>query len=154
MIQAMKIKNTGGAGKTGKTGETRPVRRAGAAAAGEFSDQVRATQGADAAASAAPAAGSGAVAGVDGILAAQDVGGVNEDDVRRQVRDYGDKLLDYLDNIREGLLLGFVPMENLANLAQAMRQRRLATADPQLLEIIAEIELRAEVELAKLSRRG
>ncbi|MHC8509155.1 MAG: flagellar assembly protein FliX [Rhodospirillales bacterium] len=150
----MKIKNTGGAGKTGKTGETRPVRRAGAAAAGEFSDQVRATQGADAAASAAPAAGAGALAGVDGILAAQDVGGVNEDDVRRQVRDYGDKLLDYLDTIREGLLLGFVPMENLANLAQTMRQRRLATADPKLQEIIAEIELRAEVELAKLSRRG
>lgn len=146
----MKIKNVSG---SAKTGETRGPRRAGAAS-GEFSDQVRAAQGADAAGSAASVAGASGVAGVDGILAAQDVGDATEDAARRQTREYGEHLLDYLETIRHGLLQGFVPMESLANLAQSMRQRRLNISDPGLLEIIQEIELRAEVELAKLSRGG
>jgi len=37
-------------------------------------------------------------------------------------------------------------------LAQSMRQQRRQSDDPQLNQIIDEIELRAEVEIAKLTR--
>ena len=149
---AMKIKNVSGAKSTGPTkGAKRPSSADGAA----FSDQVRAAQGgADEAPSVTSTAGAGPIAGVDSILAVQDVGDATEDPARRQARLYGDQVLDQLDAIRNGLLMGYVPKERLTDLAQSMRQRRLATADPELLALIDEIELRAEVEIAKLSRRA
>ena len=146
---AMKIKNVGG---PKGAAPAKDKKRVSAADASAFSDAVRAAQGADAAAPTTPAASAGTVAGVDAILATQDVGDTGEDDARRQARDYGDRLLEQLEAIRDGLLAGFVPKERLAQIAQSMRARKLATADPQLLALIDEIELRAEVEIAKLSR--
>ena len=51
-----------------------------------------------------------------------------------------------------GLLLGTIPMSKLEQLAQLIRAKREQIDDPKLLEILDEIELRAAVELAKLSR--
>ena len=61
-------------------------------------------------------------------------------------------MLDHLEEIRMGLLLGTVPMAKLEQLAQLVRAKREQIDDPKLLEILDEIELRAAVELAKLSR--
>ncbi len=41
----------------------------------------------------------------------------------------------------------------LVDIAQMMRTQRQTTDDPRLNEIIDEIELRAEVEIAKLTRQ-
>jgi hypothetical protein len=149
-LRAMKIKNVGG---PKGAAPAKDKKRASAADGAAFSDAVRQTQGAGGAAPTAPAAGAGAVAGVDAILAAQDVGDATEEQARRQARDYGDRLLDQLEAIRDGLIAGFVPKERLAQIAQSMRARKLATDDAQLRALIDEIELRAEVEIAKLSRR-
>ena len=61
-------------------------------------------------------------------------------------------MLDQLDEIRMGLLLGTIPMAKLEQLAQLVRAKRDQIDDPKLLAILDEIELRAAVELAKLSR--
>jgi hypothetical protein len=61
-------------------------------------------------------------------------------------------MLDHLEEIRMGLLLGTVPMSKLEQLATLVRGKRDQIDDPKLLEILDEIELRAAVELAKLSR--
>lgn len=145
----MKIKNVGG---PKGVASTKDKKRVASADGGAFSDAVRAAQGVGSAAPTAPSGAAGAVAGVDAILATQDVGDATDDETRRQARDYGNRLLDQLEAIRDGLLSGFVPKERLAHIAQSMRARKLATADPQLLALIDEIELRAEVEIAKLSR--
>ena len=61
-------------------------------------------------------------------------------------------IMDHLDQIRQDLLLGVIPMERLSGLAQTMRDRKANISDPDLRSIINEIELRAEVEIAKYSR--
>lgn len=60
-------------------------------------------------------------------------------------------MLDMLEDIRRGLLLGSIPMGNLRGLADLARRQRGETGDPQLDALLKDIELRAEVELAKFS---
>jgi hypothetical protein len=62
----------------------------------------------------------------------------------------GSTLLERLDEIRHGLLEGSIPASQLQALAQALRSEKMTVQDPQLAEVLAEIELRCEVELAKL----
>ena len=92
------------------------------------------------------------VTGVNSILGVQEVSDVPEREARRQLVGWGENILDKLDEIRHGLLIGAIPKDRLTNLAQTLRERRANVRDPQLIEIIDEIELRAEVELAKLTR--
>ncbi len=94
-----------------------------------------------------------AVASVDALLAAQSVGGTVEDEVRRRLIRRGDDILDRLEELRHALLVGAVPKDRLIQLAQMVRARRDKVSDPRLATILDEIELRAEVELAKLQRR-
>ncbi len=94
-----------------------------------------------------------AVANVDALLAAQAVGGDVEEDVRKRMLRRGEDILDRLDELRHALLVGVVPKDRLIQLAQMVRARRDKVADPRLAAVLDEIELRAEVELAKLSRR-
>ena len=61
-------------------------------------------------------------------------------------------MLDHLDEIRMGLLLGTIPMARLEQLAQLVRAKREQIDDPKLLAILDDIELRAAVELAKLEQ--
>jgi hypothetical protein len=95
-----------------------------------------------------------AVGGIDALLAAQAVGDVLDGEERRRLVQYGEDMLDKLDEIRHGLLMGTIPKEKLISLAQMVRARRGHVADPRLSAVLDEIELRAEVELAKLSIRG
>ncbi len=48
--------------------------------------------------------------------------------------------------------MGAIPLDRMSGLAQAMRDRKMNISDPGLLALINEIELRAEVEIAKYSR--
>ncbi|MEL0106268.1 MAG: flagellar assembly protein FliX [Rhodospirillales bacterium] len=89
---------------------------------------------------------------VESILSIQAMQDTGDEESRRQAKHYGLDLLDRLDEIREGLLIGAIPKDQLVELAQAMRQKRRQSDDPQLNQIIDEIELRAEVEIAKLTR--
>jgi len=51
------------------------------------------------------------------------------------------------------LLDGSISEESLGNLSKLVRAKRENVDDPQLMEVLDEIELRAEVELAKLERK-
>ena len=65
----------------------------------------------------------------------------------------GAEILDRLEEIRRGLLMGSIPKDRLQELAHLVREKRERGADPVVSRLLDEIELRAEVELAKLSRR-
>ncbi len=60
-------------------------------------------------------------------------------------------ILDRLDELRHGLLMGTLTRRDIEKLAQLVRLRREQVNDPRLTEILDQIELRAEVELAKYS---
>jgi hypothetical protein len=107
-----------------------------------FAEALTEGEAAPAATSAAPAAG------VNSLLALQEV----EDPTarRRRAAQRGDRLLDRLDEIHRGLLAGNLPRATLTRLRQELEETRATTLDPRLDDVLAEIELRAAVELAKL----
>ena len=63
-----------------------------------------------------------------------------------------DTLLEKLEEIRDGLLLGYISKDKLIEISRYVRETKINTADEKLAELIGEIELRVEVELAKLMK--
>jgi Class II flagellar assembly regulator len=82
------------------------------------------------------------------ILGAQEV---EADERRGAAARYGADLLDRLAELRLNLLNGSVPAARLHALAHALRANRQPSGDPQIEVILEEIELRVEVEIAKLA---
>jgi hypothetical protein len=62
-------------------------------------------------------------------------------------------MLDRLDDLKRGLLLGSIGRDKLADLARLAREGSAQISDPQVRDVLQEIELRARVELAKLEPR-
>ncbi len=90
---------------------------------------------------------------LDALLALQAVADDGGEGPRHAGRRHGETLLDRLDRLRADLLAGCVPEARLVELAGLIRARRGTSGDARLEQIINEIELRAEVELAKLAMR-
>lgn len=86
-------------------------------------------------------------AAVDGLLGLQEVDGATNGTSRAKAHAHG--LLDRLDELRHGLLLGGIAPGKLRELQAQVRAERIKVSDPQLADILDEIELRAAVELAK-----
>lgn len=70
-----------------------------------------------------------------------------------KARARAEALLDKLDEIRMGLLQGSLPAARLDALSRMVQTQRAQVSDPALSAILDEIDLRAQVELAKLERR-
>lgn len=89
-----------------------------------------------------------AAAGIDALLALQ---GVEEDLPQRRRRSVarGKTALDLLDNIKIGLLAGSLDSAMVGRLRLAAADLKTASGDPGLDQVLSEIELRVEVELAK-----
>lgn len=97
---------------------------------------------------AAPLLQSSAVAAVDALLALQ---GVSEAQTgRAKALKRAESMLDLLEQIRIGLLEGAIPQALVEKLVRLVQARREAFTEPSLQTILDEIELRAQVELAKL----
>lgn len=88
------------------------------------------------------------ISSIDAIVALQGV----DDSVssNKQTWKKGNDLLERLEEIRHGLLIGSIPVERLKNLQATLASIDVAATDPKLAEIVGEIEVRAAVELAKL----
>src|SRR5689334_16479169 len=93
------------------------------------------------------------LADMNAVLALQEApDATTRNRARQRAKERGNLMLDHLEELRMGLLLGIVPLAKLETLAQLVRAKREQIDDPKLLAILDEIELRAAVELAKLSR--
>lgn len=124
---------------------------AGPASSARRPDQMQAfalDRGAPAAAAAGAPAGS--LAGLDAILTLQTEADTPDERRRRSAR-RGHDLLDGLDRLKAALLMGRVPTRDLQAIAGRLSERAGGSGDPRLDGLIADIELRAAVELAKLS---
>lgn len=93
-----------------------------------------------------------AMGSVDAMLLAQAVGDSTDRETRQRHVRHAEDILDMLEELRHGLLMGTVPEAKLARLSEMVRTRKEACSDPRLGALLDEIELRAEVEIAKLSR--
>lgn len=133
------------------------ARKAGPAGkAGEFAAELDRVSGPDEASGPDSVDQVGGMVGIGGILAAQSVDpdGAPSHEQRQRRAARGTEILDRLEEVRRGLLTGAVPKSRLQELAQLVREKRERGADPLISRLLDEIELRAEVELAKLSPRS
>jgi hypothetical protein len=137
--------------KVGGTKEPSAARKKDKASGSDsgFADRLRETQGAG---EVSPSGESGGVGAVESVFALQEVPDATDGRSRTILKDYGNDMLDRLDELRLGILNGVFSKDRLAELAQNMRQKRLDSDDPQLNALIKEIEMRAEIEIAKLTR--
>lgn len=136
----MKIDPTGPLG-------ARPAKlreRTASARSGDFAKQLGGEHSAPSIGGAAP------ISAVDTLLSLQEVDNSTSEQANARARARGQVLLERLDEIRHGLLAGVIPRRTLDALAQAAREQKDAATDPKLADVLGEIELRAEVELAKL----
>ena len=144
-IDMMKIEgpNPLRGGAVRRSGAGKPVRQDG------FADAMDETEGA--AAPSGGVTGAGPIPSVDPLLALQGSDDASERHGRASAR--GEALLDRLDMLRTDILLGRIPRGRLDELSALVRSSRATVDDPKLGEVLDEIELRAEVELAKLDAK-
>lgn len=136
----MKVDNT--AGLRGAA----PVRRTerGGARSGDFARHLEESTGST---PAGAASGVSASAGIAGILSLQEVDDATTS--RKRTVRHAETLLDRLDELRHGLLMGTLTRAQLGELARLVEIRLTAERDPQLGQLLADIDLRVRVEIAK-----
>ncbi len=136
--------------RTGLPALTAPATTRRADGAAHFS--LGAEAGAARAGASAGTAGAATLAGLDAVLMLQTETDTPQERRRRSVR-RGHDLLDGLDRLKAALLGGRVAVRDLRAIAGRLGERGTESGDPRLDGLMAEIELRAAVELAKLEMR-
>jgi hypothetical protein len=103
--------------------------------------------GADEAEGASAASAAEAIGFVSGVLEVQEMDDALARAAKGKLR--AKDLLDRLEDLRIGILSGSLSKGKLQQLAHIVNVRRPEVTDPRLCEILDEIDLRAQVELAK-----
>lgn len=99
----------------------------------------------------AGASQTGMLTGLDALLTLQGQDGAEaQKERRRRSVQRGHDLLDGLDRLKAALIGGRVATRDLQAIAGRLAERMAESGDPRLDGVVAEIELRAAVELAKL----
>ncbi len=96
------------------------------------------------------AVGVSSLTNLDALMALQEI----DDPLERKKRAVkrGHNILDSLNQLKASMLAGKVSSADLHRIVEHLRARDVSP-DPQLNDILAQIELRAEVELAKLGMK-
>lgn len=132
----------------GKSSNTRGVSKTRKQGSGDasFSGLV---EGAEETPAQRPAGGVSAIGQLDALLSLQEADGGTSEEAMKKAKARAQALLDHLDQVRLGLLAGGIPVAALQQLGRTLGQHREGIMDPRLAEILDEIDLRAQVELAK-----
>ncbi|MGE3623486.1 MAG: flagellar assembly protein FliX [Bdellovibrionales bacterium] len=93
-----------------------------------------------------------ATAHVSGVLGVQEIDDALAQASRGKKRAFD--ILDRLEDLRIEILTGTISRDKLLQLTQVVSSRRAQISDPRLAEVLDEIDLRAQVELAKYEVRG
>lgn len=107
---------------------------------------------ADAAQKANQTAATQSIAKVDALLSVQAVEDPTERAARQRMRSRGDKILRQLDHIRLGILTGNLTLGQVLDIADVVASHRETITDPNLTSILDEIDLRAQIEIAKMKK--
>lgn len=141
----MKVEGPSKSDKTGKSGKARKSR---GAEGGGFDKLVSGASGETTQASGVSQVNPAGA--VDALLAVQEVADATSGASRGKAR--AEFLLQKLDEIRLGILNGAIPRKTLEDLTRTINMKRDKIDDERLVEILDEVDLRAQVELAKLER--
>lgn len=141
----MRIDSKSSINRTAQSSKGRAAKRS----SGNFQSQV---SGVDSVIGTSGAiAGSEPVQGIEALLAVQQVEETPVSMERDWVRHWGSNVLSRLSQLRDGLLSGTMPPERLERLTEVLDSRQKIN-DPELAQIVAELELRGRIEIAKLQR--
>ena len=91
-----------------------------------------------------------AITNVDSLLAVQAAEDPTERAARRRMQDRSDKIIDGLEKIRLAMLNGTLTVGHMIDIADIVASHREKIQDAKLTDIMDEIDLRAQVELAKM----
>ncbi len=106
-------------------------------------------EGVDESEGVAATSGAQALGAVSGVLGVQEVDDALARAAKGKLR--ATDLLDRLENLRLDILDGALSVAKLRQLSHIVNTRRPEVTDPHLAEILDEIDLRAQVELAKFT---
>lgn len=135
-----------GPDQSGKVSASKKAGKSGASRASGFSSLL----GADDAEAPAHTAAAGAIAGIDALLIAQESDDPAQRAAKGRMYRRADDLLQELDKIKIGMLAGTLSVGNLIDIADVIASHRERLNDPQLSSLLDEIDLRAQIEIAKM----
>lgn len=137
----MKIQGPGqakGPSKTGKSGKTDKS----GASFGDFIAKETPSSGAT--------QGAQSIAHVDALLAVQGAEDPTAGAAKKRMRKRAMVILDELEKLRMAMLSGNMTVGHMIDIADVVASHREKIMDPALTDIMDEIDLRAQVELAKM----
>ncbi|MDY0030151.1 MAG: flagellar assembly protein FliX [Pseudobdellovibrionaceae bacterium] len=135
-----------GPDQTNKASSTKKSSKSGSAGSSSFGALIG---GSEAEAPAHTAAAS-AIAGIDALLLVQESEDPTERAARKRMNERAGDLLGQLDKIKIGMLTGTLSVGNLIDIADVVASHREKLKDPQLSALLDEIDLRAQIEIAKM----
>jgi len=95
------------------------------------------------------AAPTNSIARVDALLSVQGAESPTERAARRRMVDRSEDILKELDTLRMSLLTGTMTLGQVVDIADVVASHREKVSDPRLTAILDEIDLRAQIEIAK-----
>ncbi len=137
--EVMKIEGpskTSGAGGTKKSGKVDSD--------GSFQDFI-----ASAPKGSAPAAPTQHIARVDALLSVQAAESPTERAAKKRMRERGEDILKELDKLRHSILTGGLTLGQVIDIADVVASHRERINDPRMTAVLDEIDLRAQIEIAK-----
>ena len=135
-----------GPSKTQKSGKTDKAKSAGKAD-GSFGAMV-----AGAASGPKAAGATQSIAKVDALLAVQGAEDATQGKARRRMRERADNILQKLDGLRMSILSGGLTVGQVIDIADVVASHREKITDPALSALLDEIDLRAQIEIAKMRK--
>lgn len=89
------------------------------------------------------------IARVDALLAVQGAETPTERAARRRMHQRGEDILKELDRLRLGILTGNLSLGQVIDIADVVASHRETITDPRLTAVLDEIDMRAQIEIAK-----
>ena len=124
-------------GKSGKAGKTDGTFGAMVTDAASETSQNVATQ---------------SIAKVDALLTVQGVENATERGARRRMHVRADKILRQMDHLRLALLTGNLTLGQVVDIADVVAAHREDITDANMTAVLDEIDLRAQIEIAKMRK--
>lgn len=137
----MKVQGPGPSQAASKSKKSDKTSKAGAS----FGDFLASETG-----SASPAKATQSIVNVDALLMVQGADDPAQGASRKRLRQRAGVILEELDKIRMAMLSGRLTIGHMIDIADVIASHREKIIDPGLTAIMDEIDLRAQVELAKM----
>jgi hypothetical protein len=137
-----------GPNKSSETGKSKKSDGVSKGADGTFQSLV--SGGTSEASGATQTSVSSSISSVDALLMAQGTEDPAQKKSQKRMRERADGLLDKMNDLKVAILTGNVTVGHMVSIADIAATHREKITDPDLSVLLDEIDLRAQIELAKI----